>query len=118
LSGIASGVGVGVIRGVSTGSFYASNTMRSLTPHIHFRSYDSRTLGHRDVQHRLTRDVVCDIFLGSIHYFPIKTGCRHLCQKQIADERKKVAKIIESMPQRSVKQAAEEMKGSVTESPA
>ena len=48
----------------------------------------------------------------------IKTGYRHLCQKQIADERKKVAKIIESMPQRSVKQAAEETKNSVTGSPA
>ncbi|KIK08021.1 hypothetical protein K443DRAFT_85865, partial [Laccaria amethystina LaAM-08-1] len=77
LSGIASGVGVGVIRGVSTAGHWAIAT-----------------------------------------FSIVSLGTWHLCQKQIADERKKVAKIIESMPQRSVKQAAEEMKGSVTESPA
>ena len=115
MSGIASGVGIGVIRGMSTGSFYASQHHdKSLTPHILGRMI----AGHWAIATFSIVSLGTWYVIFSRYYTILNTGCRHLCQKQIADERKKVAKIIESMPQRSVKQATEETKSSVTKSPA
>ncbi|KAF8895658.1 hypothetical protein BD779DRAFT_1640687 [Infundibulicybe gibba] len=67
LSGIASGAGIGVIRGLSAGPL---------------------TAGH----------------WAMATFTIISLGSWHLCQKQMADERQKVVKIIESVPKRAVKQ--------------
>ncbi|KAF9468628.1 hypothetical protein BDZ94DRAFT_1128515, partial [Collybia nuda] len=67
LGGIASGAGIGVVRGMSTTPLAAGNwAMATFTI----------------------------ISLGSFH----------LCQKKMTDERKKVTKVLESMPRRVVKQ--------------
>lgn len=67
LGGIASGAGIGVVRGMSAGALVAGNwAMATFTI--------------------------------------VSIGSFHLCQKQLADERKKVMKVIESMPRRVIKQ--------------
>ncbi|PFH51252.1 hypothetical protein AMATHDRAFT_143024 [Amanita thiersii Skay4041] len=67
LSGIASGAGIGVIRGLSAGPMVA---------------------GH----------------WAMATFALISIGSWHLCQKQFADERKRVAKIMESTPRKLAKQ--------------
>ncbi|KAF8645202.1 hypothetical protein AX16_008029 [Volvariella volvacea WC 439] len=75
LSGIASGVGIGVIRGLSASPMVA---------------------GH----------------WAMATFAVISIGSWHLCHKQMDDERKKVTKIIGSMPKRVVKEAEESTGGS------
>ncbi|GLB38234.1 putative protein of unknown function (DUF3767) [Lyophyllum shimeji] len=67
LGGIASGAGIGVVRGISSSALVAGNWAMAT-------------------------------------FVIVSLGSYHLCQKQMADERKVVTKVIESMPRRVVKQ--------------
>ncbi|TFK33007.1 hypothetical protein BDQ12DRAFT_638024 [Crucibulum laeve] len=70
LAGIASGLGIGVIRGLSAGPLMAGNWAVAT-------------------------------------FTVISIGSWHICQNQFANERKKVATVIEAMPRRTAKQAEE-----------
>ncbi|RDB17797.1 hypothetical protein Hypma_000954 [Hypsizygus marmoreus] len=70
LGGIASGAGIGVVRGMSAGALVAGNWAIAT-------------------------------------FMIVSLGSFHLCQKQMEDERKKVTRVIESMPRRVVKQEDE-----------
>ncbi|KAJ3513494.1 hypothetical protein NLJ89_g2916 [Agrocybe chaxingu] len=67
LAGIASGVGMGAIRGLSAGPMMA---------------------GH----------------WAMATFTLVSLGSWHVCQKQFADERKKLARVIETMPKRTLKE--------------
>ncbi|KAF8073880.1 hypothetical protein FPV67DRAFT_772804 [Lyophyllum atratum] len=71
LGGIASGAGIGVVRGISSSAIVAGNWAIAT-------------------------------------FVVVSLGSYHLCQKQMADERRKVTRVIDSMPRRVVKQQPDE----------
>ncbi|TFL01358.1 hypothetical protein BDV98DRAFT_604661 [Pterulicium gracile] len=76
LAGIASGFGIGVIRGLSTNVMVAANW-------------------------------------GVGSFAIVSLGSWHFCQGKLAEERKRVEKIVEQMPQRMIKKQQEEEKKNV-----
>ncbi|KAK2465413.1 hypothetical protein APHAL10511_002767 [Amanita phalloides] len=78
MGGIASGAGIGIIRGLSAGALVA---------------------GH----------------WAMATFTVVSLGSWHICQNQIAEERRKVAKIMESAPRRIKQQNDAEQEQSITE---
>ncbi|KAG5636497.1 hypothetical protein H0H81_007831 [Sphagnurus paluster] len=84
LGGIASGAGIGVVRGMSASALVAGNWAMATFVLISLGSLYVATL----------------LFRASTSLTSILIPSSHLCQKQMADERRKVTQVIESMPQR------------------
>ncbi|KAF9497723.1 hypothetical protein BDN71DRAFT_1504704 [Pleurotus eryngii] len=85
LSGIASGVGIGVIRGLSAGT--VSQRRLAYTSNIDITSEGPLVAGH----------------WAMATFTVISLGSWHVCQRQIRREQQNVQKIIESIPKRSLK---------------
>ncbi|KAL0960719.1 hypothetical protein HGRIS_005745 [Hohenbuehelia grisea] len=86
LSGIASGLGIGVIRGLSTGA--------PDTPYNHPLMPEAVYSG----------PLVAGNWAMAT-FTLISLGSWHICQRQLTRERETVQKIVDSLPQRSIKQA-------------
>ncbi|KAF8879091.1 hypothetical protein CPB84DRAFT_318580 [Gymnopilus junonius] len=88
LAGIASGAGMGVIRGMTAGPMMAG--------HWAMGTFALISLGSWCVDKVSDSPIPADTCISL---------SRHICQKQYADERKRLTQVIERMPRRTLKES-------------